>query len=274
MTNKLPNHRTKPVEKEIKRQEAIDYLERAGAFEREVKWAVDTAAYGVSRRFTEYLQRDDVAQHLWEWVLRSPIKVSRWHQDNDADGFNRLLGAVLWDEATYLGRKARDEVRGHTSSDDFYYTKSMLITLLPDVFNEEAWINGPSWNKGQSKVREGKALNEGFGWVATLSDVSRAVSKLPLADQHILRLTYEKDLTRRELAQHFGIPLSTASDRHGSAVKKLWAVLGGPRWLTRVEDRQDDDGHWPAGRRAMSNAEARYVTAKELACEKNEWGSE
>lgn len=274
MTNTLPNHRLKPVEKELKRQEAIDYLERAGAFEREVKWAVQTAAYGISRRFTDYLQREDVEQHLWEWVLRSPIKVSRWHKDNDPSGFDRLLGAVLWDEATYLGRKTRAEALGYALGDEFYYTKDMLISLLSDVYNEQAWINGPSWNKGQSKVREGKALNEGFGWVATLADVSRGISKLSAEDQHILKATHKDGYTRREYAKAYDLPLSTVSDRHHAAVKRLWTVLGGPKWLTRVEDRQDDDGHWPAGRRAMSNSEARYVTAKELACEKNEWGSE
>lgn len=262
MTTKLPNHRTKPTENELKRQEALDYLERSGAF-KEIELIIKVGSYGVARKFTEFLHRDDIEQHSWEWVMRAPRKVARWHQDNDVSGFNRILGAVLWDEGTHLGRKTRAEALGYTLGDEFYYTKSMLTTLLPDVFNDEAWVNGPSWNRNQSKVREGKALNEGFGWVATLSDVSRAFSKLPLSDQSVLRLSYQQDMTRRELAASLGVPLSTASDHHNSALKKLWNLLGGPKWLTRDEDRRPDDGHWPPGRKAMSNAHARYVTEAE-----------
>lgn len=250
------------------RQKALDYLDRFDVFG-EIGVTVKTVAHSVHRRFNQYLSYDDAHQCMWEWVMSAPKKIARWHQDNTMQDFHRMLGAVLYDEGTFLGRKQKADILCYKQGDEFYYTKAMLTGtdrkpgLLHAVFDEEAWINPPQELTGG---RSGKALNEGFGWVATLSDISRALSKLPKEYQNILKYTYgEGGMSRTQLAEHQRIPPSTATSRHTAAVKRLWSELGGPRWLTSSEDRAPDEGHWPAGRRALSNEGARALTAREAA---------
>lgn len=256
------------------RQEALDYLEHGGAWP-EITVAIQTASYAAHRRFREHVTRDDITQLLWEWVWAAPVKIARWHKDNDTEGFQRVLHSVLWDESSFYGRKQKAAALGYDMNDEFYYTKGMIESLLPSVYNREHWINGPEWTKPESiRVRNGKALNEGFEWQATLSDVSRALSRLKVADQKVLAATYRDGLSRAEYADAEGVALTTASTRHTQALRRLWFELGGPKWLSRAEDREPDDGRWPAGRRAMSNAEARALTAREAAFERGpskEW---
>lgn len=249
------------ADKEKARQEALNYLRNENLWlhlEQEVQIATSSAA----RRFSNYIQPDDVTQHLWEWIMAAPIKIRRWHEDKDWEGFVRILGAVLYDEASFFGRHAKAEQLGYTLGSSFFYTRGMLMKLLPSVFNEDEWVNLPAWAQGETR-NAGKALNEGFGWVATLADVSRAFSRLPREDRLMLEATYREGMTRRDYADGLGVPLSTAQGRHDAAVRRLWHELGGPQWMASREDREPDPGGWGAGRRAMSNAAARDLTDRE-----------
>lgn len=252
------------VSDDRERDEALAYLELAG------RWAtitreVNIAAMGAKRRFSEYVTFEDVEQVLWEWVMKSPKKIMRWHQEKDSDGFLHILGAVLYDEANYFGRKAKADLLGYKLGDEFYYTKGMLQKLLPSVYNRSEWSDPPKWAKTEGGGRSGKALNEGGGWMTTLADISRALSRLPKAEQ---RLLFERFALRREY-EDLGGAASTSHGRVDAAVSRLLDVLGGPRWLSEDEDRETDDGtSWPVGRKAMSNAQARYVTEQEMSFEK------
>jgi hypothetical protein len=100
--------------------------------------------------------------------------------------------------------------------------------------------------------------------------VSRALSRIPKVDQDVLRLTYAEKVGRKRYAKAHDVSLSTAYARHDQALKHLWQELGGPKWLSRSEDRRPDaeddhEGKWRGGRHALSNAQARSLTDSEAA---------
>lgn len=252
------------------REAALDWLadEMIWAHVEDVIENVSTMVY---RRFRALVPQDDLRQVMHEWVLGAPKKIKRWHEENDSDGYHRVLSAVLYDEGSYYARRERDAANGGSHDDHFFYTKGMIANLLPSVYSEKAWVSGPERNgaRNSTKVRDVKPLNEGNDWIATLADISRALSRIPREDQRTLFDRYALKTTLREQADRDDVPLSTLNYRVDAALKRLWRELGGPRWLTSAEDREPDEpGHWPAGRKAMSNAQARALTARESSFDK------
>jgi hypothetical protein len=254
---------------DVGRDKALIHLRTSGLW-KVIEDEVEAASARAGRRFAGFVTADDVKQVLWEWVLAAPKKIARWHDEKDNEGFLHILGAVLYDEANYFGRKARADQLGYRLGDEFYYTKGMLRSLLPSVYNKSEWSDPPKWAKSESSGRSGKALNEGGGWMATMADISRALSRIPKADQRVLFERYALGVKFAAQAADDGVSVSAQHGRDEAALKRLFYELGGPKWLTEdPSDREPDEpGRWPAGRRAMSNAEARYVTAKEMDFEK------
>lgn len=221
---------------------------------------IGSTAYSISHQFAGYVDAVDIQQALWEWTMRNKKKIRRWAEENDEKGYDRVLGFTLRDVGTHFARQAKADKLGYKLGDEFYYTKGMLSTLLPSVYDENAWINPPRELTGG---RSGKALNEGFGWVATLSDVSRALSLLAAEDQRLLYRAFAEGNTRNQLAEEYDLTRRGFDLRVEAAVKRLWHKLGGPKWLSRAEDRADDPDdteHMWRGRKSVSNAQARAIT--------------
>lgn len=238
----------------------------------EIMQAVQTTAHNVANRYRGYTNQEDIEQHLWEWVLKAPRKIARWREENSEENFQRLLGAVLFDEANHFGRRAKADSLGYRVGDEFYYDLASLKTLLPSVYKRDEWVDPPAWakKKDDDKVRNGKALNEGFGWVATLSDISRGLSRISREDQRVLFERFALGRTLAVQAADEDAPVSTVAARVDASLRRLLDALGGPKWLSSAEDRAPDgaaDGGWSVGRRAMSNVHALAVTDRQAGFE-------
>lgn len=219
---------------------------------------VATAAYSVARqtKFHGHVERDDIVSHLWEWVLKHPAKIERYRENNEDDGYERILASVLYDEANIFARKERAARMGYSTHDEFFFAKAGIEELLPSVFDRDAWVNPPTEH---GNARSGKALNEGNNWLATLSDLSRAFSLLESKDQILLREVYAYETPRAELARREKLSRKGIDHRIDAAIRRLWREVGGPKWLT-PEERDGARTGTVGARKAMSNAQAQAIT--------------
>lgn len=219
---------------------------------------IATAALAVARKaqFRGYVEAVDLQQALWEWRLRNKHRVAQWQNTMEEREFERLYGKVLFDEANITARRSKAERFGYKTSDEFFYTKGMLESLLPAFFDyPNSWLNPP-----QSDItgRSSKALSEGNNWLTTLSDVSRAYDALAQPDRELLRTTFGDDVPKKYIAEDLSLSRKGVDHRIDAALKRLWTALGGPEWLA-PEERHYSKGT-VGNRRAMSNAQARAIT--------------
>lgn len=206
------------------------------------------------RQFWKYgADREDFSQELMVWVLdNNDWLTERRAEMDDDDQFSKFLARCLRNEVLDYGLDIRAHAGGQDRQTAFWYTKNELAALLPSMFDPEAWLNPPA--------SDGKSVSDpalGNNWVATLSDVSLAFSRLDLGDQTLLRAFHEEGVRNKDLAEMYDVTEATMSYRHTQALKRLLGNLGGekPRHM-RPDNKYDP---W-RGRRAVSNAAARALT--------------
>ena len=231
-------------------------------------------AYETHRKpkFATCVSSQEIQGALWEWYLkaskpRTPTRnnpeglsrIARYRRDNDDDDFEGLVATILRDEAVLYARRERAAQLGYSVEDEFFYSKPALESLVEAALDHESWVYAP--REGE-KTRSSGAASEGGNWLATLADVSRALSKLPKDDQNLLDVAFRHGgLSRADIARGLNITRRGVDHRIEAALKRLWHLLGGPRWA-----REDsDDEEYVGSREVMSNAQARALTESQYA---------
>lgn len=198
---------------------------------------------------------EDFRQEFVLWMLDHEAELAESLRELGPEQFEKYLARCLRNEGNDYGVDIRDQAGGQPRHDAYFYSTGELKTLLPSVFDPEAWLNPPQYG---GENRSSRAPAEGNNWVATLSDVSRAFSQLDLEDQALLRDYHQHGIKNKELAQAFKVTEATMSYRHTQALKRLLKHLGGPR----PSHMRPDTPHDPwRGRHAVSNSQARAMTS-------------
>lgn len=205
------------------------------------------------RKYHRYgADAEDFRQELWLWLHANTDKLlAKRDEWDDDDRFTKYLARCARNECHDYGIDIRAQAGGQDRASAYWYNRGEVEALLPLMFNESAWHEPP-----QSEGRSSKAPSEGGNWLATLADVAQAFTRLPIEDQVYLRERYECGLRNKEQAEMHEVSEATMSYRVGRGLKRLWAVLGGPRPNPmREHDKYDP---W-RGRHAVSVAQARAI---------------
>lgn len=195
------------------------------------------------------IEVEDMAQEFRLWCWDRLGIITEWFDEDERVGTRRLTAALV-NRGRDILTQAKAETVGYATEDLVYYTLGELEVLLESVFDREAWNSPPSSEDGG---RSNKSPAEGGNWIATLADVSRAITRLPLDDAAILRNFYEQQLTNGEIAHRMGSTHQKVSYYKGRALTRLQRILGGEKPRTNEYDPSK-------GRHAVSNAQARAVT--------------
>lgn len=218
---------------------------------------IATAAQSVTRKpkFRGYVEHSDVQNQLWAWTLSHTTKIEKYRESNDDEGFERIIGFVLYDEANIYARKEKAQAMGYNVADEFFYAKGTIEDLLGAMFDRDSWLNPPA---GDGDERSTKALSEGNGWLATLADLSLAYGRLEEKDRQVLALAFKHDVSKVKLAEMWQLSRKGVDHRIDAAIKRLWSGLGGPKWLA-PEERERPRGTI-GNRKAISNSHARAIS--------------
>lgn len=200
--------------------------------------AIHSHASRLHRRF-RMVDREDIVQEMYLWWYTHPRKVQRYlDMPDNLNGRKKLSGALRNYALAYCHKEKARQV-GYEVEDLYFYSITLLKELLPAIYDEEAWVRlGRSTLDGLPSGKTDPA--EGNNMIAALTDVSRAVKRLPRESQLILELAFQDHLENDQLARLWETTEDAARMRVNRVLRRVQEELGGerPRW---ADAGQPDD---------------------------------
>ena len=187
----------------------------------------------VHRRYRKYVDRADLTQEAYAWVMaRVTYFNGLLEDDNDAV---RLINQrrIAFQMRRALERYARKEKAarsGYQTNDESFYDTVTIARLLPYII--ASIVNDTAIEQAQNLINDGTprkpaAPAEGGNLLATLIDIKKAYESLDEDDKNILRLRYHENYTLQQLSEATECAISTADRRCGNALRKLLNFMGG-----------------------------------------------
>jgi DNA-directed RNA polymerase specialized sigma24 family protein len=223
----------------------------------ETETHVRIAAAQTARRYRGFVTYADVAQEGVLWVLSHPGTVVSLLEDGNR-GKNRLIGR-LSKHMEKLARKERAQMTGYDPSDEAFYTRALLEAALPAVWDDNLLDHPPVEEMAADAPRRRSDGSETSNWLVTVLDVRKAWQDADLDLNWRLALSYRYGEGMRlwQIADALEVSDSTASNYIDRGLNALIRQLGGKPPGQCSPDCECK----PVGtRRAISNAEARYLT--------------
>lgn len=153
------------------------------------------AEYG--KRF-RMVDKSDIEQELWVWFLTHPNKVEEWMALENTKDSDKLIAKSLRNRALDFCTKEKLQQMGADISDNFYYTKQFVKSMLPAVLSND-------WTKLNNILsgfgRSSKSLAESNDWIAYSADIMSAYDSLSKEDQQLVYYYYGEQVTGMELKE-------------------------------------------------------------------------
>ena len=196
---------------------------------------VGAIAYQFSRKF-HMVEPADIRQELWLWFLTHPKKLKTL-EDLDGKETTKLISRSLRNAAKDYCQKEKARIVGYHVSDNYYYDRQILEILLPAVFTGSN-VAPSLVDLGFTATR--KVASEGGNWFAMMSDIDKALTKLPEEQWNILYSCFRQGQDNSDVASELQISDDAARMRINRALNSLLNLLGGSR-PRRERDYKDDE---------------------------------
>lgn len=186
-----------------------------------------SAANGVYRKFSSYVDREDLQQEARLWMYEHGPLIAR-HCEADEDKVAEYR--VQRDASMHLEKYARAQkasISGYLPEDEAWYSKGIIALVLPKVLTGDR--NAPSAAPdGLPRAQNDPA--EGNTWQAMFADVQGALKGMEDRDLHLLVDRYMDELTYDEIARRWGWgSTDTAHKAVAKAERRLIDKLGGSK---------------------------------------------
>jgi RNA polymerase sigma factor (sigma-70 family) len=187
----------------------------------------------VHRRYRKYVDRADLTQEAYAWVMARVTYFNGLLEDeNDAV---RLINQkrIAFQMRRAIERYARKEKAarsGYQTNDESFYDTVTIARLLPYII--ASIVNDTAIEQAQNLINDGTprkpaAPAEGGNLLATLIDIKKAYESLDEDDKNILRLRYHENYTLQQLSEATECAVSTADRRCTNALRKILNFMGG-----------------------------------------------
>jgi len=219
-------------------------------------------AVTVARRYRDFVEADEVRNHLYEWAMR-PKNLKRVTlvflevDPSDEEGVKEqrrqmfYLGKDLRIAAERYCRKQKALSLGYEHTDEFFYTKGMIRELLPLVY-DSGWRGtvGGQPDREQGRVSK-RPVDEGGNLPMMVADLTAAIPQLSIEQRVVLDLVFGDELHPELVALELGVTVAAVEARIERACVRLVELTGG-------------ESPWVVGRRrVLSNAQANALTHKQ-----------
>jgi len=207
-----------------------------------VKQIISTQANKVAKVHHGYVEREDLQQEAWVYVLERPDLL-----EEDTKSARKVLTKSIYFELNRYAMRQRYLKDGTHPEDYFRYTKGIVQELLPEVLDGHRSVSGAALDDSRVK----RSPSEGFNREAMGADIQREFDRLAESDRIVLIERYcGGGISEEVLALTYDVTPDTMRKRVGRALNRLSKRLNG-----EVTEHQ--------GRRAISNAHAQVVTRRE-----------
>lgn len=194
---------------------------------------VPAVANSITRKFKGWVERDDVKQELYLWVLgRQSQYLDQLNEENkEKREYNvSRLAFQMRRIAEKYARREKARKAGYQTTDEAFYDTATIAQLMPHIL--ASVIEGTVLEQAQELINDGQPRRqstpaEGGNLLAILIDVKRSYLKLQEDDKILLRMRYYDNVTLQEIAQYLECATSTADRRCTSALRRLQDQLGG-----------------------------------------------
>jgi hypothetical protein len=186
---------------------------------------VKQISFEYSKKF-RMVERLDIEQELWLWFATHPNKTNEWNNLDKQKESDKLFAKSLRNAALDYCLKEKAHFNGGDVSDNFFYNKQFIKTMLPAVLSND-WTKLNNILTGFSRTT--KALSESNDWIAYSADIMSAYGKLSERDQRLVYYVYGEQIPSSELKD---IMKSDKTDKAlmveaNRAVGKMIKSLGG-----------------------------------------------
>ena len=198
-----------------------------------VEDAVKAVALSVWKRYRNHVEREDIVQEAWAWVVYREVTVREACEEPDPEIRKHNERRLWWQLKRMCERYARKEKAaksGYMAGDEYFYETTTIAQMLPHILSHI--FNGAILEQAQQLVDDGvsrgvSAPAEGRNLLAMLIDIKKGYELLEEKDRTLLQIRYHENLTLERIAEQFGCSISTADRRCESALRSLQRILGG-----------------------------------------------
>ena len=197
---------------------------------------VGAIAYEFSRKY-HMIEPADIRQELWLWFLTHPNKVTAWEKLDEKQTI-KLISRSLRNSAKDYCQKEKARIVGYHVDDNYYYDRQVLEILLPAVLRGDT--TAPSMVElGFTSTK--KVASEGGNWFAMMSDIDKAIKKMPEEQFNILYLRFGDGMDNTTLASELQIFDDAARMRVNRALNSLLNQIGGTRPRRERDYKNNED---------------------------------
>lgn len=197
---------------------------------------VGAIAYEFSRKY-HMIEPADIRQELWLWFLTHPNKVTAWEKLDEKQTV-KLISRSLRNSAKDYCQKEKARIVGYHVDDNYYYDRQVLEILLPAVLRGDT--TAPSMVElGFTSTK--KVASEGGNWFAMMSDIDKAIKKMPEEQFNILYLRFGDGMDNTTLASELQISDDAARMRVNRALNSLLNQIGGTRPRRERDYKNNED---------------------------------
>lgn len=187
------------------------------------------AVRGVANRYRNFVERDDLVQHVMEWSVRRPDKVDEYLNREDTVERKQGIAAlsVLYRRmAERYARKEKATKLGYEVSDEFFYRPELVERLIEARYHGYEAV-GQVLSAEDGGRRKTTLVNEGGDILAMITDVDHALSMIDVRLAQILEARYGAGLTLQQIAEWQEISHQRVDQLCREGMRKLIEQLGG-----------------------------------------------
>lgn len=208
--------------------------EKMSRVEEHVQDLVRASAYAIHRRFSGYVEYEDLVQELQIYVLQRPqllveLDTSYTVSKDETKWVARKLMARFRRHIEKISRKEKAAKLGYQMGDEFFYDTALIATLLPVALQFETQGAVLVNQVDDGTPRKPPVPSEGGNVLGMVIDVRAAYELITDDEQLLLEQRYGKDpLILSDIAVAWNVSDSTIDRRIQVALRKIIDNLGGP----------------------------------------------
>lgn len=202
--------------------------------EEHVQDLVRASAHAIYRRFSSYVDLEDLVQELQIYVLQRPKLVGDLQEayavsKDETKWVARKLMARFRRHVEKIARKEKAAKLGYQMGDEFFYDTMLIATLLPVALQFETQGAVLVNQIDDGTPRKPPVPSEGGNILGMVIDVRAAYELVTSDEQLLLEQRYGKDpLILSDIAVAWNVSDSTIDRRIQVALRKIIDNLGGP----------------------------------------------
>jgi len=209
-------------------------------------------ATNLARRYSGYVEADDIRSDLIEWGYRNHHRVTEWLSVEDEKVLKTnvwILNKRMHKQGERFCRKMKAQVSGYHHTDEWFFNRGIVRELLPLVYDG-------SWRETLRGEPEGgrkppREPSTGGNLPAMAIDIEMVLPKLSVEQRMALEFLYLDKMSEELAAMELEITVHALKARVDRAVERIVELTGG-------------DTPWDGlgSRRVKSNAQAAVETSR------------